>query len=93
MSELIYELDANSIHIVSSFYSKLMILNVELVPGMTSDKRFDIEFLIDEVKEAVELFCHDNNIEEHEIFLTNYFFSVKSKIYAKLKNVFPEWYI
>lgn len=93
MSALLYELDANSMHIITSYYSKIMVLNIELVPGMTDDSRFDTDFLINEVKEAVESFCLENKIEEHEIYLTQYFFSVKVKIYTRLRRIFPEWYI
>lgn len=91
MINLITEVRDNSIHIKALNFKGRQALNVELPKEF-----FRIntpQSAIKSVQDSIREFSQGNSIPPHEIFLVQYFFDCKAKIYSDIRENFPESFI
>lgn len=66
-------------------------MNIELPKGLLDN--IDENKLIYNIERCILSYCYNNEIQPDEIFLVRDFFKVKSAIYLKITEIFPEYFL
>ena len=82
----------DSLRIQTSVYSEIQSMNIELPKGLQESSE-DLSKIIEGAETCILNFCYNNEIQPQEIFLMRYFFQVKSAIYSKISEIFPEYFV